>query len=108
LLDQRRQPTAYERNPGESAGTGDFKETGDARVQSDPAFAQALLDEAFTLFVNGEPESAKLILRDLVPDDQRLDRCGASRASSEMRRTTRSTSPCLAVASMPPWSSTRS
>lgn len=30
-----------------------------------PAFAQALLDEAITLFVNGEPESAKLILRDL-------------------------------------------
>ena len=35
-------------------------------MQSDPAFAQALLDEAITLFVNGEPESAKLILRDLV------------------------------------------
>ena len=33
---------------------------------SDPAFAQALLDEAITLFVKGEPESAKLILRDLV------------------------------------------
>ena len=37
-----------------------------ARVQSDPAFAQALLDEAITLFINGEPDSAKLILRDLV------------------------------------------
>ena len=36
-------------------------ETFDARE-----FAQALLDEAITLFVNGEPESAKLILRDLV------------------------------------------
>lgn len=46
--------------------TRDFKETVVARVQSDPAFAQALLDEAITLFVNGEPESAKLILRDLV------------------------------------------
>ena len=41
-------------------------ETVAARVQNDPAFAQALLDEAITLFVNGEPESAKLILRDLV------------------------------------------
>ena len=30
------------------------------------AFAQALLDEAITLFVNGEPESAKRVLRDLV------------------------------------------
>lgn len=46
--------------------TRDFKETVAARVQSDPAFAQALLDEAISLFVNGEPESAKLILRDLV------------------------------------------
>ena len=39
----------------------DFKETVAARVQNDPAFAQALLDEAVTLFVNGEPDSAKLI-----------------------------------------------
>lgn len=46
--------------------TRDFKETVAARVQSDPAFAQALLDEAVTLFVNGEPDTAKLILRDLV------------------------------------------
>ena len=46
--------------------TRDFKETVGARVRNDPAFAQALLDEAITLFVNGEPESAKLILRDLV------------------------------------------
>ena len=28
--------------------------------------AKALLDEAITLFINGEPETAKLILRDLV------------------------------------------
>ena len=46
--------------------TRDFKETVAARVQSDAAFAQALLDEAIELFVNGEPECAKLILRDLV------------------------------------------
>lgn len=46
--------------------TRDFKETVVARVQSDPAFAQALLEEAINLFVTGEPESAKLILRDLV------------------------------------------
>ena len=46
--------------------TRDFKETVAARVQNDPAFAQALLDEAITLFINGEPDSAKLILRDLV------------------------------------------
>jgi DNA-binding phage protein len=46
--------------------TRDFKDTVAARVQNDPAFAQALLDEAITLFVDGEPESARLILRDLV------------------------------------------
>lgn len=46
--------------------TRDFKETVAARVQSDPAFARALLSEAISLFANGEPESAKLILRDLV------------------------------------------
>ena len=46
--------------------TRDFKKTVAARVQNDPAFAQALLDEAITLFINGEPDAAKLILRDLV------------------------------------------
>lgn len=46
--------------------TRDFKETVIARVKREPAFAQALLDEALTLFLNGEPETAKLILRDLV------------------------------------------
>lgn len=46
--------------------TRNFKDTVTQRVQSDPAFAQALLDEAATLFLNGEPETARLILRDLV------------------------------------------
>ncbi len=46
--------------------TREFKETVIARVKRDPAFAQALLDEALTLFLNGEPDTAKLILRDLV------------------------------------------
>jgi DNA-binding phage protein len=46
--------------------TKDFKETVIQRVQSDASFAQALLDEAATLFLNGEPETARLILRDLV------------------------------------------
>ena len=46
--------------------TRDFKHTVQARVARDPAFAQALLDEAATLFLNGEPETAKFILRDLV------------------------------------------
>ena len=46
--------------------TRNFKITVAARVQSAPMFAQALLDEAIKLFINGEPETAKLILRDLV------------------------------------------
>ena len=36
------------------------------RIQRDPAFAQALLDEAQTVFVQGEPALARLTLRDLV------------------------------------------
>ncbi|WP_035059353.1 helix-turn-helix domain-containing transcriptional regulator [Andreprevotia chitinilytica] len=46
--------------------TRDFKHTIVERVERDPAFAKALLDEAATLFLNGEPETARLILRDLV------------------------------------------
>jgi DNA-binding phage protein len=44
----------------------DFRQTVVERVQRDPAFAKALLDEAATLFLNGEPHTARLILRDLV------------------------------------------
>ncbi|MGH7988309.1 MAG: DNA-binding protein [Candidatus Binataceae bacterium] len=46
--------------------TRDFKETIVARIQRDPDFARALLDEAATLFLNGEPDTARLILRDIV------------------------------------------
>lgn len=46
--------------------TRDSKETVAERVRRDPDFARALLDEAATLFLNGEPETARLILRDLV------------------------------------------
>ena len=35
------------------------------RVQREPEFAAALLDEAVTLFLNGESDTARLILRDL-------------------------------------------
>jgi len=46
--------------------TRDFKHTMAERAERDPAFAKALLDEAATLFLNGEPELARSILRDLV------------------------------------------
>lgn len=46
--------------------TRSFKHTIVTRVKRDPAFAKAMLDEAATLFLNGEPHTARLILRDLV------------------------------------------
>ncbi|RMU40494.1 hypothetical protein ALP29_01657 [Pseudomonas syringae pv. avii] len=46
--------------------TRSYKHTIAERAQRDPAFAQALLDEAATLFLNGEPEISRVILRDLV------------------------------------------
>ena len=46
--------------------TRDFNETVIARVAKDPEFAKALLDEAASLFLNGEPETARVVLRDLV------------------------------------------
>ena len=46
--------------------TRDFKSTVVERVARDPAFAAALLDEAATLFLNGEADTARVILRDLV------------------------------------------
>ncbi len=36
------------------------------RGQRDPKFSRALLDEAASLLLNGEPAAARLILRDLV------------------------------------------
>jgi len=44
----------------------DYRGTIRERVQREPEFAIALFDEAISLFLNGEPETARLILRDLV------------------------------------------
>ncbi|VVM06997.1 hypothetical protein MAMT_01496 [Methylacidimicrobium tartarophylax] len=46
--------------------TRDFEETIVERVRRDPNFSKALLDEAATLFLNGEADTARLVLRDLV------------------------------------------
>lgn len=46
--------------------TRDFKQTIVERAQRDPLFAQALFDEALTLMLAGEPETARMILRDLI------------------------------------------
>jgi DNA-binding phage protein len=44
----------------------DFKETVVARARRDPRFAVALLNEAATAFLEGEPDIARMVLRELV------------------------------------------
>ena len=46
--------------------TRNFTEVIKERVARDPSFARAMLDDAATTFLNGEPQIARLILRDLV------------------------------------------
>jgi DNA-binding phage protein len=46
--------------------TREFKETIVERARREPAFAKAMLDEAATLFLNGEADTARRVLRDLV------------------------------------------
>jgi hypothetical protein len=46
--------------------TRDFRQTIVERVRRDPEFAKAPLDEAARLFLNGEGDAARLVLRDLV------------------------------------------
>lgn len=46
--------------------TRDVQKTIQERIQNDPAFALALLGEVIALFQNDEPETARLVLRDLI------------------------------------------
>jgi len=46
--------------------TRDFKETVINRAKSDPEFAQALLNEAVSLFLDGDVETSKRVLRELI------------------------------------------
>lgn len=46
--------------------TTDSGKTVQDRIRSDPEFAEALLREAADMFLNGEAESARLLLRDVV------------------------------------------
>jgi len=46
--------------------TVDSDETVQTRIKTDPAFAEALLREATDMFLNGEAEAARLLLRDVV------------------------------------------
>ncbi len=58
--------------------TRDSRHTVVERVKRDPAFAKALLDEAVTLFLNGEPDTARLVLRDLVNATVGFERLAAA------------------------------
>jgi hypothetical protein len=53
--------------------TRNFKQTVIERVERDPQFAKALLDEAATLFLSGEPETARLIESEIVPTTLMVD-----------------------------------
>jgi DNA-binding phage protein len=66
--------------------TRNFKETITARVRRDPAFGEALLNEAATLFLNGEPETARLILRDLVNSTVGFERLASLTAKPSKSR----------------------
>ncbi|MGH8119882.1 MAG: DNA-binding protein [Gammaproteobacteria bacterium] len=46
--------------------TRDYKETNKERAEKDPHFAASLMNEAITAFLEGEPETARIILRELV------------------------------------------
>lgn len=46
--------------------TIDYKKTVYNRIQQDSEFAIALLDEAISLFLNGDPVTARIILSDII------------------------------------------
>ncbi|OGT84126.1 MAG: transcriptional regulator [Gammaproteobacteria bacterium RIFCSPLOWO2_02_FULL_61_13] len=46
--------------------TRDYKDSIRNRSESDPKFAASLMKEALTAFISGEPETARVILRELV------------------------------------------
>ena len=43
-----------------------FKQTVVERVQREPMFARAMLEEAASLLLNGDPATARVVLRNLV------------------------------------------
>ncbi len=46
--------------------TRDFKQTVRERAGRDPDFASSLMNEAISSFLSGDPETARLVLRELV------------------------------------------
>jgi NAD-dependent SIR2 family protein deacetylase len=52
--------------------TEDYKKTVNARANADPAFAQALLEEAAVLYLHGETKTAKATLHMRINATHRL------------------------------------
>jgi hypothetical protein len=68
--------------------TRDFEETVQARVRRDPAFRQALLQEAVTTMLEGDLSTGKAILRDYINATvgfEELGRATGTPAKSLMR-----------------------
>ena len=62
--------------------TRDFKETILARVQSDPKFRDALLEEGIETLLAGDVDSGKAILRDYIKATVGFEQLGAETGSS--------------------------
>ncbi len=65
--------------------TRDYKDTVNERIDNDHTFTAALLHEDITLFLDGEPDVARLVLRDLVNAT-----LGFERLASEMETPSKS------------------
>ena len=76
--------------------TQDYKNTLTERVANDPVFAKALLDEAIALFLNGEPDVARLVLRDLVNAT-----IGFENLAQEVKKPSKSLHPMLSAKGNP-------
>jgi len=58
--------TNKERKTNMAQLTRDYRETIQNRLKIDPEFARHLLDEAVSEFLNDNPESARILLREIV------------------------------------------
>ena len=59
--------------------TRDFRETVYARAQRDPDFREGLLQESVTCLLNGEFDTAKIMLRDYINAMVGFEELGAMR-----------------------------
>ena len=60
--------------------TRDFKETVQARAQSDPAFRRALLQEAVECLLSGDVGTGEIVLRDYINATMGFEELGSRTA----------------------------